>query len=274
MVWPEKWFGPAIRKISAKNKRPSRTTGPAMAGACDREREDSAAVAIKFSPSGNVHSLATKRRGADGSRSLDRTRACTRQVANLCDGGRFRNLGLLSGLLVFGVDEGHVRETDKRQNVAEVRLLIVEAFSRRSRTECAAAGGHDVDLLAFQNALRAASGEENCLAHADDLIDPCLQGRRNGEVIHWSTNQNGVGLNQFLDEFVGELKDKFLLGSQGCGIGVHRMHPFIRDVRKSGGSQVPFDRGSVGMLLLPGFYKAAGQLPGDRVAASAGIDAK
>src|ERR1700692_3716001 len=174
MVWPEKWFGPAIRKIRTKNKRPSRTTGPARAGACERKRVDSAAVAIKLSPNGNVVSLTTKRRGADGLRLLDRTRACTRQVANLCDGGRFRNLGLLSGLLVFGVDEGHVRETDERQDMAKVRLLIVEAFSRRSRTECAAAGGHDVDLLAFQNPLRAGFGEQHCLAYADDLIDPRL----------------------------------------------------------------------------------------------------
>src|ERR1700686_2661557 len=148
MVWPEKWFGPAIKKIRTKNQRPSRTTGPARAGTWVRERVDSAAVAIKFSPSGNVDSLATKRRGADGLRRLDRTRACTRQVANLCDGGRFRHLGLRSGLLVFSVDESHVGQTDKSENVAKIRLLIVEAFSGRSRTECAAARSDDVDFLA------------------------------------------------------------------------------------------------------------------------------
>src|SRR5271169_277165 len=57
IVWLEKWFGPAIRKISAKNKRPSRTTGPAIAGAWlwDSERvEKVAAVAIMFSPFGLV----------------------------------------------------------------------------------------------------------------------------------------------------------------------------------------------------------------------------
>src|ERR1700689_3562528 len=46
MVWLAKWLGAAARKISAKNRRPSSATGPAMAEACDWETERVETVAV------------------------------------------------------------------------------------------------------------------------------------------------------------------------------------------------------------------------------------
>ncbi len=52
------------------------------------------------------------------------------QLLDLRDSGVFGDLRLRSGLLVFGVDESHVGQSDEGQNVAQVRFLIIKTFGR------------------------------------------------------------------------------------------------------------------------------------------------
>src|SRR5437899_4993849 len=81
--------------------------------------------------------------------------ALCRQLPDLRDSGVSGNLSLGAWLLILRVDKCDVGQTDESQNVAQIGLLIVEAFGWRSRAKRAPARGHDIDFLAFQDPLRS-----------------------------------------------------------------------------------------------------------------------
>src|SRR5215472_7770453 len=106
------------------------------------------------------------------------------ELLYLRDGRGACNFRLLARLLIFRVNELHIAETDERQYVPQIRLLMIKSLRRTSRTERSAARGDHIDLLALQNSLWTRCRPQNRLARAHHLIDPRLQWRGNREVVH------------------------------------------------------------------------------------------
>ena len=138
-------------------------------------------------------------------------------------------------LLILSVDEGHVGQSDERKNVAEIRLLIIEALGRSTRTESFRSGRVELD----------------CLSRPDDLVDPCFQWRGDGEVVHGRADDDIVGLAQFFDESIRRSEHQFLLGRVAGRIGVNGLHLFVGNVRQMCSGEIALDNLSARVLLAP-----------------------
>ena len=97
------------------------------------------------------------------------------------------------------MDKGHVGNADETEDGAQIGFLKVKG---RPGNE-AAAGGHDNCLLAFQQGFDALFGNFKGHVRADNLIDPSLERRTHGEVMHRGADDEHVGSDELSRQFIG-----------------------------------------------------------------------
>ena len=104
--------------------------------------------------------------------------------------------------LILGVDERHVCEPNKSENVTKVGLLEIKCFSGSALLVGASASGDDDDLFHLQKPARAIGSGAEGFSDPHNLVNPSLQWGRNGEVVHGRSDDNGVCRPQFVDELI------------------------------------------------------------------------
>src|SRR5579862_2596305 len=141
MVWLMKCLAPNIRKINAKHNRPSRVTNP-----CD-ELTDSFAI----------YQVLLKGSDLDRFLNPEFLMCCDGDLLNLlCCVCKSRTCRFFR--LIFCVDEGHIGDPDKSENMLQIRRLKIEFFGWRSRLICAATRRQYKYFLTLQQSLRAIWG--------------------------------------------------------------------------------------------------------------------
>ena len=77
--------------------------------------------------------------------------------------------------LILGVDERHVCEPNKSENVTKVGLLEIECFSGSALLVGASASGDDDDLFHLQKPARAIGSGAEGFSDPHNLVNPSLQ---------------------------------------------------------------------------------------------------
>src|SRR5258705_1763954 len=106
--------------------------------------------------------------------------------------------GLLASLFL-GVNKRHIRKSDEPQNVAQVRLLKIESLSGRALFVVTPARSNHDNPLFCEKALRAVWSVTNGCPEPHNLINPRLERRRNGEVVHRRADDDRVRRREFFD---------------------------------------------------------------------------
>src|SRR5579885_2424389 len=156
----------------------------------------------------NESSLGSPARRAAGFRtvpiwgSLQGLTSC-RQPGSLSRGGCNRCLAMiLADVDAFGADERDVRDAEEAENAAQVRLLVTERRRGRVRTVESAARGRDDDLLATRQSLWALLGIAERLARDREPVNPCLELRRDREVVHRCADHDHLGVEKILERLL------------------------------------------------------------------------
>lgn len=92
----------------------------------------------------------------------------------------------------FGAHHGRVCHAQKRQQRQQIALLVLKGRALRARRVDAAARRGDERLLADQQAFGAGGRVAEGLASDRDPVDPGLQRRRDGQVVHRRPDHHDV----------------------------------------------------------------------------------
>src|ERR1700730_6873059 len=80
--------------------------------------------------------------------------------------------------------ELHISHTHKTENGFQIRIDKVQRARGSARRIDSTAGGEDRSLLAVEQSLRSAFGVDKRMSAANDLVNPELEHRGDGEVVH------------------------------------------------------------------------------------------
>src|SRR5258706_5432210 len=117
---------------------------------------------------------------------------------------------VLSHCHAFGANDSDIRQPNETEHAFEIALLVFEKGSLASLLIGAASCRGDEHLLSLrQKALRhSALAVPKGLSGNHDTVNPCLQLRRDGEVVHRCPDDNDIGSEQLVD--IGSALGKIL----------------------------------------------------------------
>jgi len=172
-----------------------------------------------------------------------------------------------------GVDEGDVGDSDEAEDGAQVGLDEVERGHDGGRIVDATGGDDEGDLLTLEQAFGGAAGVGEGLAGAGDEVDPELEDRGDGKIVHGDAEDVFVGGFELGDEGVGDGEELALLGSAGVFGGVSCSYPRGGNGLEAGGGKIAGDDLAIRVGLFPVSDELAGKVARDGgVTQRAGID--
>src|SRR5271156_833834 len=124
-----------------------------------------------------------------------------------------------------GVDEGDVGDSEEAEDGAQIRFNEVKRGHDSGRIVDAAGSHEESDFLSLEQAFGGSAGVGKGLAGAGDLVDPELEDRGYGEVVHGNAEDVLVGGLELGDECVGDGEELALLVGAGIFGGVSCSYP-------------------------------------------------
>ena len=159
------------------------------------------------------------------------------------------------------MDEGDVLQADEAQHAPEVGLVKIHALAGTTAVDAAAARHHE-DPLVLEQADGPLGPVAEGAARPDDMVDPGLEGRGDGKIVHRHGEENDVGRLDFLDETIGKrrrftlFRRALLRGGQGSA------QDRAGEVGDGLGHEIALDDTRAGMVALPGLDEVETQRPG------------
>lgn len=114
-------------------------------------------------------------------------------------------------LVVPHMYESQVGYTNKAEKRAQIRIEMIEFREVPTAFVSRVPGRYDDETSFSMNKrliglVLIVRIEVECAPDADDLVDVCLERRRNAEIIHRKTDDEDISGQQFIDEIIANLQ--------------------------------------------------------------------